>query len=103
MDIGKKLLEYRYKNNYSQKQVAYFLDISQSTYCDWESDTTFPNTKNLLKIARFYNIDVKELLTSENFMNTSISKNENSEALLKISETLEKLVRLLEKIFESKL
>ncbi|WP_438265564.1 helix-turn-helix transcriptional regulator [Chryseobacterium edaphi] len=39
--IGKKLLEYRYQDNFSQQKIAELLEISQSTYCDWESDKTF--------------------------------------------------------------
>jgi len=102
MKIGKKLRDYRYKNNYSQQQIAKFLDISQSTYCDWESDTMFPKTDKLLKIAQLFNTDVNELLASEKFDNSSSSKSETLEVLLKISKTLEKLVFLVEKMVENK-
>lgn len=112
MEIGKKLREYRYNNNYSQQQVAKLLNISQSTYCDWESDTVFPKAENLSKLARLYDIDINDLLSPENSVNIVNSPNtinnspnskiETSEALLKISEGLEKLIHVIEKMIEMK-
>ncbi|MPS63974.1 MAG: hypothetical protein DI622_15650 [Chryseobacterium sp.] len=102
MKIGEKLRGYRYRNNYSQQQVAEFLDISQSTYCDWESDKMFPKIDKLLKISKLFNVGINELLTLEKIDNSSNSKNETLETLLKISETLEKLVFLVEKVVETK-
>lgn len=112
MKIGNKLREYRYKGNYSQQEIAEFLDVSQSTYCNWESDTIFPKAENLIKIAKFYNIDINELLFSEipisivnspNTINNSPnSKVETSEALIKISEGLEKLILVFEKLIDNK-
>lgn len=34
MSLGKKLLELRTTRNIKQEQIAYDLEISQSTYCD---------------------------------------------------------------------
>lgn len=42
MSLGTILLKNRREKNYSQKQAADLLEVSQSTYCDWESDTSFP-------------------------------------------------------------
>jgi len=112
MEIGKKLREYRYKNNYSQQKVAELLDVSQSTYCDWESDKIFPKSENLSKVAKLYDIDIKDLLTPENSVNIVNSPNtinnspnskiEISEALIKVSEGLEKLIDVIGKMIEDK-
>ncbi|WP_265426796.1 helix-turn-helix domain-containing protein [Chryseobacterium sp. YIM B08800] len=112
MEIGKKLREYRYRNNYSQQKVAELLDISQSTYCDWESDRSFPKAENLSKVAKLYDIDINDLLPTENPINIINSQNvisnssnlriETSEALLKVSEGLEKLIHVIEKMIEMK-
>ncbi len=112
MEIGKKLREYRYKNNYSQQQVAEFLDISQSTYCDWESDKTFPKAENLSKVAKLYDIDINDLLQSDNqvniinspntISNSPNSKIEVSEALIKVADGLEKLIEVIGRMIERK-
>lgn len=111
MSIGKTLLKNRKRNNYTQKQVADLLDISQSTYCDWESDTTTPKTDNILKIAKLYDLDINELLNTDkninivNSPNTMNIKSPNSkvetpEALLKVAEGLERLISLVEKVLQ---
>lgn len=103
--IGKKLLEYRHQNSYSQQKIAELLEISQSTYCDWESDRTFPKFENLAKIAKLYNIDINDLFSSENKKNINdgdLAKINTTEVLLKVSEKLDKLVEVVEKLVEKK-
>ncbi|MCX8533405.1 helix-turn-helix transcriptional regulator [Chryseobacterium luquanense] len=103
MKIGKKLREFRYKNNNSQQEVAELLNISQSTYCDWESDRTFPKFENLSKIAKLYNIDINDLISSEKGNNINlVTGSETTEVLLKVSEKLDKLVEVVEKLIEKK-
>lgn len=111
MDLGYKLLEERRKFNYSQKQVAELLDVSQSTYCDWESNTSKPKTENLAKIAQLYNLDINELIDSNpsvnivnspnTISNSPNSKIETPEALMRLTESLEKLTILVEKLAEN--
>lgn len=50
MSSGSTLLKHRKRNNFSQQKVASFLEVSRSTYCDWESDTSFPRTENIIKL-----------------------------------------------------
>lgn len=112
MSLGTTLLKHRKRKNYSQQQVADLLEISQSTYCDWESDTSYPKTENLLKIAQLYEIDLNELLNTDKSLNivnspNSINNSPNSkvetpEALLKVAEGLDKLITLVEKMLEVK-
>ncbi len=114
MSIGTTLLKHRKIKNYSQKQVADLLEVSQSTYCDWESDTATPKTDNILKIAKLYDLDINELLNSDksinivnspnatNINNSPNSKVETPEALLKIAENIERLIMVIEKIVEDK-
>jgi transcriptional regulator with XRE-family HTH domain len=112
MSLGTTLLKHRKRKNYSQKQVADLLEISQSTYCDWESETSYPKTENLLKIAQLYEIDLTELLNTDKSLNivnspNSINNSPNSkietpEALLKVAEGLDKLITLVEKMLEGK-
>ena len=114
MSLGKKLLELR--NGRKQEQIAYELDISQSTYCYWENDISIPKIENLLKLAEYYNVDVSELENeiynkvniksikdSVAVINRPNTKIKNStEAIIKIAESLEKLTLLVEKLIEKK-
>ena len=113
MDLGNKLLKYRKINNYTQKQVADFLEISQSTYCDWESNTIFPKTENIIKIAKLYDLDLNEIFDNDNKVNVinspnSINNSPNSkieipEAIMKVAEGLDKLILLIEKMIDNKM
>jgi transcriptional regulator with XRE-family HTH domain len=110
MSLGKKLLDLRMLKNIKQEQVAYDLEIAQSTYSDWENDISFPKRSNLKKLAEYYNVDINELL--EDVYNISVKNKENAialinspnakinstQAIIKISESLEKLTILIEKL-----
>lgn len=111
MSLGTILLKNRREKNYSQKQAADLLEVSQSTYCDWESDTSFPKTENLVKISQLYNIEINELLpkgdinvvnspNASTINNSPNSKIETPEALLKVAEGLDKLITLVEKMLQ---
>lgn len=114
MSLGTTLLKHRKRHHYSQQQVADLLEISQSTYCDWESDTTTPKTENILKIANLYDLDVNELLYPDKSVNIVNSPNavglnnspnakiETPEALLKVAEGLDKLIAIMEKMLDEK-
>ncbi|MDR3287664.1 MAG: helix-turn-helix transcriptional regulator [Prevotellaceae bacterium] len=111
MDLGYKLLELRRRSNYSQKQVAELLEVSQSTYCDWESNTSKPKINNIVKIAQLYNLDINELIDSNlnvnivnspnTISNSPNSKVETPEALIRLAEGLDRLTMLIEKLVEN--
>ena len=108
MALGKKLYTLRNERNIKQEQVAYELEISQSTYSDWENDVSFPKKNNLKKLAEYYNVRIDELLdelyninvkNKENaiaLINSPNSKINSTQAIIKISDSLEKLTLLLE-------
>lgn len=108
MRLDKILTKKRTENNHSQKQVADLLEVSQSTYCDWESGQSKPKFENLVKISKLYDLDVSDfidsnfnIVNSPNSVNLNKSPNskiETSEALLKVAESLDKLVVLIEKL-----
>ena len=107
MDISHVLLKERGKRNYSQQQVAELLEVSQSTYCDWESGNSHPKVENLLKIAQLFELDLNELLnpsgvnivnSPNTISNSPHSKVETPEALMRIAENLEKLILVIEKM-----
>lgn len=112
MSLGKKLYELRKSKNWSQEKVAFDLEVSQSTYSDWENNISIPKKDNLMGIAELYDINVSEL--SNEIYNIRIKNKENAialvnspnskinatQAILKVSESLENLTKLLEKFLD---
>ena len=110
MTLGKKLFQFRAEKGLKQEQVAYDLEVSQSTYSDWENDLLKPRKENLLKLANYFNVDIKELV--EEIFNINIqndvnaialvnspnSKINSTDAIIKIADSIEKLVFLIEKL-----
>ncbi len=62
MTLGTKLLKIRKELNITQLEIAHLLEVSQPTYCDWESDTARPNFNNLIKICSEFDLDIHDLL-----------------------------------------
>lgn len=110
MKLNEILSEKRNLFDYTQKQVADLLKVSQSTYCDWESGQVKPKLENLLKISTLCKIDLSDLIeddsnfnivNSPNSVNLNKSPNskiETSDALIKIADSLDNLTKLLEKL-----
>lgn len=48
----------RVQNFYTQKQIANLLNICQRTYADYELGNTRIPVENLIKLAKFYNVDM---------------------------------------------
>ena len=78
MTYGTKLRKIREKNKLSQQEIADQLQISQSTYSQWESDLTTFKVEYLPKLAEIFKIDVTELIvegTVVKVMNNQEHKN----------------------------
>lgn len=115
MSLGNKLLKIRKERNLTQEEMSYIIGVSQSTYCDWESDTSKPNFKNIYKICKEFDIDIEELEEENskiiinknnechNFIgyaeNNTINTSQN-EAIHKLATELEKLINLIEKLVQ---
>ena len=114
MTLGEKLHNLRISKNFKQEQIAYDLDIVQSTYSDWENNISKPKKENLVKLANYFDVDISELL--EEIYNISIQNEENAialinspnsainstDAFIKIANSLEKLTLLFEKFIDKK-
>lgn len=62
MEIGSKLKKNREGKRYSQQEIADYLNISQKTYSNIESDKTKPSISQLSKLSEFLDFDLLELL-----------------------------------------
>lgn len=79
----KRLKESRLECEYTQKEMAAFLNITQQTYSDYETGRTNPDIDTLTKIADVLNVTIDYLLgRADDFGNVTIYKNtENVDTL----------------------
>ena len=91
MDLGKKILELRKKENFSQEQLAEKMNVTRQTISKWELNETKPDIKQAKELSRLFKISLDEL--TENDMTTLVmQKVSNTERLaglvLKVSKWL---------------
>ena len=56
MTIGKRIAKCRKEKNYSQEYIAELLEVSRQAVSKWETDQTEPDTGNLIKLAKVFNV-----------------------------------------------
>ena len=76
MKLNTKLRKLRNLKKLSQAELADSLQISQTAYNKWESGTTKPSLDNILKLSRFYNIYIEELIDESPLRTSDISEKE---------------------------
>ena len=87
MDLGKKILELRKKENLSQEQLAEKMNVTRQTISKWELNETTPDIKQAKELSKLFKISLDEL--TENDMTTLVMQ--------KVSNT-EKLAGLVFKV-----
>ncbi|MBQ7368453.1 MAG: helix-turn-helix transcriptional regulator [Clostridia bacterium] len=68
MEFHKKLQELRKQKGLTQEQVAAFLYVSRTAVSKWEAGRGYPNLDSLKAIAKFFDITVDELLSSDELL-----------------------------------
>ena len=105
MEIGNNLRTIREKKNYSQQEVADFINIDRKTYINWESGKTDIKSSFIPKLAEFFKADIKEffkektssiVINQHNLDNTDYSIN-SVIILLNDKEILNNLVQVIKK------
>ncbi|MFI3207287.1 MAG: helix-turn-helix transcriptional regulator [Clostridia bacterium] len=64
-EFAKRLKRIRLYKNLTQQKVADYLNITRSAYSYYESGTSEPSLKSLLKLSRFYGVSTDLLLTGK--------------------------------------
>lgn len=62
LNLGAKLKQLRIQNNYSRKQVAELLQISESQIGFYETEVRCPTLTNLVKLCTLYKVSSDYLL-----------------------------------------
>ena len=60
--VGKKIQEYRLKNNYHQDQLAELLYVSRQAVSRWELGQAVPTIDNMIELTRLFGVSFEELL-----------------------------------------
>ena len=58
MHYKERIRNLREDNDYTQSQIAKILNVVQRTYADYELGKTRIPVDSLIKLARFYNVDM---------------------------------------------
>lgn len=82
MNIGKKILFYRKKNQISQEQLAEKIGVSRQTISNWELEETIPDVKQLLKLAEIFVVSLDDLVNYE----VKEKENNNNREIMIVSE-----------------
>lgn len=108
-----KIKEIRKEKNYTQRDLANFLNKSITTICDWERGRTEPSTEDLIQLAKIFECSVDYILgiaSEEGFivMQNELSEDENylidmvRQLNMKEKNTIYELVELMVKAKEQK-
>ncbi len=95
-----KLRELRLKKGLSQVQLSKVLNISQTSYSQWERGVCEPNIETLKKISRYFNISLDILLES-NINPKTIDEIRLELENLDIEQLKKLLLDILDLIFKS--
>ncbi|WP_429951092.1 helix-turn-helix domain-containing protein [Enterococcus sp. AZ101] len=58
MDYIKRIRALREDNDYTQREIAALLNVGQRTYADYEYGKTRIPLESMIKLAKFYNVDM---------------------------------------------
>ena len=65
MSLGSKLAEERRRNNMTQEQLAERLGVSRQAVSRWESDTAYPETDKIVRMAALFGVSCDYLLRED--------------------------------------
>lgn len=82
--IGKFIKELRCEKKLTQEQLAEVLGVSSRSVSRWENSVNLPDLDLLILIARYFDVEIEELLDGERKSENMNSKTE--EALLKVAD-----------------
>ncbi|MCL1943379.1 MAG: helix-turn-helix domain-containing protein [Candidatus Azobacteroides sp.] len=60
--LGSKLIHLRQRYRFSQTAIADIFGVSQNAYNKWKADKCKPSAEHLLKLSKYYKINIHDLL-----------------------------------------
>ncbi len=65
VDFGKRVKEFRTRNNYSQKEIALRIGVSEQAVSKWENGECLPDVYNLKLLSHIFRVSADSLLNNE--------------------------------------
>ena len=65
MDLGTTITRLRTQRGLSQGDLAEALEVSRQSVSKWETNASVPDLEKLVKLSRFFDISLDELVTGE--------------------------------------
>ena len=97
VDFGKRVKSFRLRKNYTQKDIALKIGVSEQAISKWENGDCLPDVHNLKLLAQILHVSVDSLLDSE------IKKPEKIIETIKIGGAIFEVVEKPETIFAGKI
>ncbi len=76
--LSAKLVELRKEKGVSQAVISNYLGVSREAYSHYERNVRQPNLETIMKLAKFYNIKVTDLLNEKTVPTTVIKDKTDS-------------------------
>ena len=91
MEIGKKIMELRKKNGFSQEELAERVGVARQTISKWELGETSPDLKQAKELSNIFKVSLDEL-TDNDIKDILVEKTSNTE---KLAGLILKLIRVM--------
>lgn len=91
MDLGKKIVNLRKKNNLSQEELAEKVGVTRQTISKWELEETAPDIKQAKALSEIFKVSLDEL-TNNDINSILVEKVSNTEKLAGIIIKILKVV-----------
>lgn len=65
MSLGENLQFLRKRENMTQEQLAEALEVSRQSVSKWESDSTYPETDKLMRLAELFHCTLDDLMRKD--------------------------------------
>ena len=92
--IGKFIAEMRKQQNYTQRQFAEILGISDKTVSKWECGNGMPELSLMLPVCEILKINLNELFSGEKLTDADYKK-KAEENLMRLVNEAEKMKKIL--------
>ncbi len=97
--FGKRIKELRKSNNYKQEQLAEILGVDYQTISRIETGYYFTSYDNLEKLAKAFNVEIKDLFDFKHLQELKILKENLQTNIENLSEQkIQKLVKFINEI-----
>ncbi len=86
LELGKRLTEFRKRNNLSQEELANKLKVSRQSICNWESGDSSPSIDYIQDLAKLYSVSIDDLINVNKSIDDCYKKKEENGSFVHVSK-----------------